>query len=276
MRGRPCRAGLGCGGWWCTGGSAHHRPTPPGTRRLPWSPCPRRTAPQDGLVTSAHPTWPRGWRAGPGCGGAGCLLGTSGRGRGALPCGLERAPWASASKLVSAGVQLHPLQLQVSQLGGSGPLSACSVGNNLQEGPGRASVDQPPAQRVSPRSGRGARLRRDVATNPGGKKCHTSFPSVTLGQTVSPPSWQAVQAAVPTACSPASRGHTVSGPHTVQTWGWALSRARGPARPAASVCVTQAQGPARAPWCSASIGSPDCYPLPSGSPLPSLSLPRFP
>lgn len=63
-----------------------------------------------------------------------------------------------------------------------------------------------------------------MATSPGGKKCHTSFPSVTLGQTVSPPSWRAVQAAVPTACSPASRGHMVSGPHTVQTWGWALSR----------------------------------------------------
>ncbi|KAG5202665.1 hypothetical protein MJG53_011449 [Ovis ammon polii x Ovis aries] len=62
---------------------------------------------------------------------------------------------------------------------GLGPL-VLRVGKDLREGPGRASVDRPPAQRVSPRSGRGARLRRDVVTNPGGKKRHTSFPSVTL------------------------------------------------------------------------------------------------
>ena len=79
---------------------------------------------------------------------------------------------------------MHP-QLQVSRLGGSSPLSACSGGKDLREGPGRASMDRPPAQRVSPRSGRGARLRRDVVTNPGGKKRHTSLPSVTLGQSLS-------------------------------------------------------------------------------------------
>ena len=172
---------------------------------------------------------------------------------------------------------MDPPQLQVSWLGGSGPLSACPAGD-LWEGPGRASVDRPPAQRVNPRSGRGARLRRDAATNPGARNTTPlSLPSPQVRQPLLPAGeqlrlWSLV-------CSPACQGHMVSGPHSANSGhggAGALSRAWGPAHPAASVCATQAQGPSREPWCPAGVGprllSPSFWEPSSSSFPPSLPL----
>ena len=124
----------------------------------------------------------------PGRDAGGSLLRTSGQGRGARPCGLERAPRASASKLVSAGGSVGP-PTTAGQLAGGLWSSLCLSSGRFVGGPpqGLSGPASCPAGESKVRKGSQAEEGRSHKS--GGKKRHTSFPPLTSGQTASPPSW---------------------------------------------------------------------------------------
>lgn len=214
---------------------------------------------------------------GPGRDAAGSLLGASGQGRGARPCGLERAPWASASELVRAGGSVGPPTTAGQPAGGLWS-SLCVSSGRFVGGPWQGLGGLASCPAGEPKVRKGSQAEEGRSHKSGGKKRHTSFPSVTSGQTASPPSWRAAQAVVPSLlpCLPGSHSLRTSHSANSERGAGALLRARGPAHPAAPVCATQARGPSRERWCPAGVGPPDFCPLPSGNPLPPLSLPRFP
>ena len=214
---------------------------------------------------------------GPGRDAGGSLLRTSGQGRGAWPCGLERAPWASASKLVSAGGSVGP-PTTAGQLAGGLWSSLCVSSGRFVGGPWQGLGGPASCPAGEPKVRKGSQAEEGRSTNPGARNTTPlSLPSPQVRQPLLPAGeqlrlWSLV-------CSPACQGHMVSGPHSANSGhggAGALSRAWGPAHPAASVCATQAQGPSREPWCPAGVGprllSPSFWEPSSSSFPPSLPL----
>ena len=214
---------------------------------------------------------------GPGRDAGGSLLRTSGQGRGAWPCGLERAPWASASKLVSAGGSIGP-PTTAGQLAGGLWSSLCVSSGRFVGGPWQGLGGPASCPAGEPKVRKGSQAEEGRSTNPGARNTTPlSLPSPQVRQPLLPAGeqlrlWSLV-------CSPACQGHMVSGPHTMQTQGTAgQGLCRGPGgqhiqqppfvRP-------RRRDPPGSPGARLALG-PDFCPLPSGSPLPPLSLPRFP
>lgn len=137
---------------------------------------------------------------GPGWDAGGSLLGTSGQSRGVRP-----APRASASKLVSAGGSVGPPTTTGQPAGGLWS-SLCVSSGRFVGGPWQGLGGPASCPAGEPKVRKGSQAEEGRGHKSGGKERHTSFPSVTSGQTASPPSWRAAQAVVPSLlpCLPGS------------------------------------------------------------------------